>query len=47
VKTALEFRAEDLPVIIRLKCVDGTKEYVLVRTKQDRLMLQKPQGVTK
>jgi hypothetical protein len=46
-KAALEFRTEDLPVTIRLKCAEGTKEYVLVKTKQDRLMLQKPQAVTK
>jgi hypothetical protein len=45
-KTVLEFRTEDLPVRIRLKCSEGTKEYVIIKTKQDRLMLQKPQAVT-
>jgi hypothetical protein len=43
----LEFTAEELPVIIRLKSHDGTKDYVLVRTKQDRLLLNKPQESTK
>jgi hypothetical protein len=45
--TTLEFTPEELPVTIRLKSQDGTKDYVLVRTKQDRLLLNKPQENTK
>lgn len=41
---AIELRPEQFPVIIRLKLGNDTKEYVLVRTKQDKLLLNKPQG---
>ena len=44
---ALELRPGDLPMIIRLKSDDGIKEYVLVKTKQDRLLLNKPPEVPK
>jgi hypothetical protein len=47
VKSTLEFKPEDLPVSIRLRLSEGTKEYVLVKTKQDRLLLNKPQEVSK
>jgi hypothetical protein len=43
-KNTLEFRPEDLPLTIRFNAPEGMKEYVLLKTKQDRLMLQKPQG---
>jgi hypothetical protein len=39
----LEFSPEELPVSIRLKLPEGSKEYILVKTKQDRLLLNKPQ----
>jgi hypothetical protein len=39
----IEFKAEDLPVTIRLTVAGEVKEYVLVKTKQDRLLLNKPQ----
>jgi len=42
-KHALDLKPEDFPVIIRLKSGEGTKEYILVKTKQDRLLLNKPQ----
>ena len=45
VKNTLELKREDLPVSIRLKLPEGTKEYVLVKTKQDGLLLNKPQEV--
>jgi len=47
VKNTLEFKPEDLPVSIRLRLAEGTKEYVLVKTKQDRLLLNKPLEVSK
>jgi hypothetical protein len=43
----LELKREHLPVTIRLRLPEGTKEYVLVRTKQDGLLLNKPQEVSK
>lgn len=43
----LELKPEQLPVTIRLKSSEGTKVYVLVRTKQDRLLLNKPQEAAK
>jgi hypothetical protein len=46
-KNTLELRPEDLPINVKLKSPDGTKEYVLVKTKQDRLLLNKPQEVPK
>lgn len=38
----LELRREDLPVRVRLQVEGGWKDYVLVRTKQDKLLLNKP-----
>jgi hypothetical protein len=41
-RNTLELRPEDLPVSIRLNLPEETKEYILVKTKQDRLLLNKP-----
>jgi hypothetical protein len=46
-RNTLELRPADLPVTIRLRSSEETKEYVLVRTKQNRLLLNKPQEVSK
>jgi hypothetical protein len=46
-KCALDLKPEDFPVIIRLKSSEGTKEYVLLKTKQNRLLLNKPQEAAK
>jgi hypothetical protein len=46
-KSALELKPEDLPVTIRLKSPEGTKVYVLLKTKQDRLLLNRPQEAGK
>ena len=46
-KNALELKPEDLPVTIRLKSPEGTKVYVLLKTKQDRLLLNRPQETSK
>jgi hypothetical protein len=46
-KYALDLKPEDFPVIIRLKSSEGTKEYVLLKTKQNRLLLNKPPEATK
>ena len=46
-KKTLELGPEDLPIKIKLKSLDWTKEYVLVKTKRDRLLLNKPQEVSK
>lgn len=40
----LELKPDQLPLIIRLKLWNGTKEYVLLKTKQDKLLLNKPNG---
>ncbi|NIR87365.1 hypothetical protein GWO13_07275 [Candidatus Bathyarchaeota archaeon] len=37
----IEFKREDLPVRIYLKLPDQVKEYVLLLTKQDKLLLNK------
>jgi hypothetical protein len=42
----LELKREDLPLVIRLQLTDGCKEYVLVKTKQDKFLLNKPNGGT-
>jgi hypothetical protein len=39
----IEFKPEDLPIKIHLTVAGEIKEYVLVKTKQDRLLLNKPQ----
>jgi hypothetical protein len=38
---ALHLKPEDFPVVIRLRSTEGVKEYVLLKTKQDRLLLTK------
>jgi hypothetical protein len=38
----LELKPEDLPILVKLKNQDGTKDYVLRRTKQGKLLLNKP-----
>lgn len=38
----LELKAQDFPLSIRLQTVGGSKQYVLVKTKQDKLLLNKP-----
>jgi hypothetical protein len=38
----LELKAADFPLAIRLNVASGTKQYVLVKTKQDKLLLNKP-----
>ncbi len=43
----LEFKSEDFPVIVRLRLPEGTREYVLVKTKQGKLLLNKPVEVAK
>ena len=37
----VEFRPEDLPITIRLKLPGSVKEYILLKTKQDKLLLNK------
>jgi hypothetical protein len=39
---ALELKPEDLPMTLRLKTQEGSKDYVLVVTKQEKLLLNKP-----
>jgi hypothetical protein len=43
----LELKPEDLPMTVRLKTQDGSKDYVLVMTKQEKLLLNKPLGSTR
>jgi hypothetical protein len=38
----LQLRSEDFPLEIRLQLAGGLKQYVLVKTKQDKLLLNKP-----
>jgi len=38
----LELKPEEFPIAIRLKVTGGDKEYLLVKTKQDKLLLNKP-----
>jgi len=40
----LELKPDQLPLIIRFRISGATKEYVLIRTKQDKLLLNKPNG---
>ena len=37
----LELRPEDFPVVVRLKLWRDDKEYILVKTKQNKLLLNK------
>jgi hypothetical protein len=39
---AIELKPDQLPLLIRLRLNDGTKDYVLVKTRQDKLLLNKP-----
>ena len=43
--SVIELRPEQLPLVIRLKTKDQAKDYVLIRTKQDKLLLNKPNEV--
>ena len=43
--SVLELRPEQLPLVIRLKTKDQAKDYVLIKTKQDKLLLNKPNEV--
>ncbi len=38
----LELKPQDFPVTVLLRAAEGSKEYVLVKTKQDKLLLNKP-----
>jgi hypothetical protein len=38
----LEIKPEEFPVVVQLRFPGGTKEYVLVKTKQGKLLLNKP-----
>ena len=37
----LEFKPEEFPVTVQLRSPEGTKQYVLVKTKQGKLLLNK------
>lgn len=37
-----ELKPEDLPLRIRLQGPSGTKDYLLIQTKQGKLLLNKP-----
>jgi hypothetical protein len=41
----VELRPEDLPVLIELRLPGSTKQYILLKTKQDGLLLNKRVGV--
>jgi hypothetical protein len=43
--SVLELKPNQLPLVIRLKTKDQTRDYVLIRTKQDKLLLNKPNKV--
>lgn len=38
----LELKPQDFPLTVLLQVTGGPKEYVLVKTKQDKLLLNKP-----
>ena len=38
----LEFKPEELPVLVQLRSPEGTKQYILVKTKQGKLLLNRP-----
>lgn len=40
----LELKPVDFPLAIRLHVDGGSKQYVLLKTKQDKLLLNKPLG---
>lgn len=37
----VELKPEDLPVRLKFRSPDGVKEYVLIKTKQGKLLLNK------
>ena len=41
-KKVLELKPDDFPLAIVLRVAGGDKQYVLVKTKQDKLLLNKP-----
>ena len=43
----LALKPEQLPLRIRLKVGDDVKEYLLLKTKQDKLLLNKSTGDTR
>lgn len=40
----LELKPEDFPVMVQLHSPEGNKQYVLVKTKQGKLLLNRPTG---
>jgi hypothetical protein len=38
----IELKPEDFPVTVQLHISGGIKQYVLVKTKQEKLLLNKP-----
>jgi hypothetical protein len=42
----LELKPQDFPLAIRLCVSGGPKQYVLVKTKQDKLLLNKPMEIS-
>ena len=40
----VELKPEQLPMLIRLVAADEIKEYVLLKTKEDKLLLNKSMG---
>jgi hypothetical protein len=41
----LDLKPEDFPVVVQLRSPEGSKQYVLVKTKQGKLLLNKPPGI--
>jgi hypothetical protein len=39
---SIELRPEQFPLVIRLKLGNETKEYLLIKTRQNKLLLNKP-----
>jgi hypothetical protein len=39
---SLELKPEDLPITVKLRTQDGTRVYLLLGTKQGKLLLNKP-----
>jgi len=44
--SVLELKPEQLPLVIRLKTDGQSREYLLIRTKQDKLLLNRPNDVS-
>lgn len=40
--TILDLKPEEFPITVRLRCRESVKEYVLIMTKQGKLLLNKP-----